>query len=299
MSNANASSLLFGKACVVQVADLKIPAGNGTGLDVTFSVKRGVKVTHGVTKPQANTCDLSIFGLNPAHRKELEASTIPGKGTTVVPVVISAGYQGRSSVVFSGELRAAHSIPDGEGNIVTELTTGDGDDFLTQARLTIALGPGSSAGAGIDAIVAGLGVVGKGNLQSAKARLAQNALAAQLFSKGVVLKGSAAELMTDFCRSVGLDWSIQNGSLQLTAVGQPMGGQAILIDGAHGMIGTPTVDTKGILSVETEMIPDMFPGVALSMQAANVKGGFRVLSVETSGSTFGDEWGHKLEAARY
>jgi hypothetical protein len=298
MTAAASSSLLFGKACTVQVADFKITTGQGQGLDVAFKVHRGVKVTAASTKPQPNTCELSIFGLNPSHRKELEASTVPGAGRRVVPVTISAGYQGRQSVIFSGELRAAHSKPNGEGDIVTELETGDGDDALTQTRLTIALGHGSTATQGIRALLAGLGV-GKGNIDSGIARLSQQALAAQLFSKGVVLKGAAADLMTDFCRSVGLDWSIQNGNLQLTAQGQPLGGTAILIDSDHGMINAPTVDTKGILSVETEMIPDVFPGVALSMNAATIKGGFRVIGVETSGETDGDDWGHKIEAARY
>jgi hypothetical protein len=295
---SNATSLLFGKSCTIQVAGLLIPAGQGTGLDVVFTVRRGVKVTQQALKPQPNTCDLQIFNLNPDHRKQLEASTVPGKGTKVVPVIISAGYKARVSTIFSGELRAAHSVPDGAGTFTTELNTGDGDDALTQTRLTVALAAGSSAQQGLDKIVAALGV-GKGNAAGAIARSAQQALAAQLFSRGVVLKGSAAELMTDFCRSVGLDWSIQNGALQLTSLGQPMKGSAILIDGTHGMIGSPTVDTKGILSVETEMIPDMFPGALLSMQSTYVKGGYRVLSVETHGDTAGDEWGHKVEAARY
>ncbi len=298
MTATSSSSLLFGKACTIQVGSILIVAGQGTGLDVDFTVHRGVKVTAGSVKPQPNTCDLKICNLSPSHRKELEASTVPGKGTKKVPVQISAGYKARSSVIFSGELRAAHSVPTGDGTIVTELTTGDGDDALTQARLSIALGPGTTATQGVKAILAGLGV-GEGNLSSAIKRLQQQALAAQLFSRGVVLKGSAAELMTDFCRSVGLDWSIQNGSLQLTALGQPVQGQAILIDADHGLIGSPTVDTKGILSLETEMIPDVFPGVALSMNATNVKGGYRVISVETHGDTDGEDWGHKIEAARY
>jgi hypothetical protein len=279
-------TLLWGKAATIQVGTLLIPTGGITGLDVWFKVHRGVKVTAGSTKPQPNTCDLKLYNLSPDHRKQLEASTVPGAGTKVVPVVISAGYLGRQSVIFSGELRAAHSVPDGEGTIVTELNTGDGDKALAQQRLTLSLARGSSATTALSALVKALGV-GEGNL------------ATQLFSYGGVLKGSASELMTSFCRSVGMDWSIQNGNLQLTALGQPMGGKAILIDADHGLLGSPTVDTKGILSLQTLMIPDLLPGVALSMNSTNIQGGYRVIGVETTGSTFGDEWGHEVEAARY
>lgn len=291
-------SLLFGRRATVQVGDLLIDAGGGTGLDVDFTARRGVKVSKGATKPQPNTCDLSIFNLNADHRKQIEQPTTPGAAKAKVPVVVSAGYRGRQTVIFSGELRAGHSLRNGS-TWVTELTTGDGDDALTQTRLSIALSKGSTAEHGIRQILGALGV-GEGNLSAGVTRLKEQALAAQLFSRGVVLKGAAAELMTHFCRSVGLEWSIQGGALQLTAIGQPLGGQAIVVDAEHGMLGAPTVDTKGILSVKTEMLPDIAPGVAIAVNALEFTGGFRVLSVETHGDTrAGGEWGHAIEAARY
>jgi hypothetical protein len=120
-----------------------------------------------------------------------------------------------------------------------------------------------------------------------------------MFQKGVVLKGQASELMTSFCRSVGLEWSIQNGALQITDLNQPVAGQAVLLDSSHGLIGSPTVDTNGLLSCKTEMIPNLFPGTKLSLNATHVTGGFRVLNVETVGDTSGNEWGHNIEAQRY
>jgi hypothetical protein len=297
-NTAGASALLFGRACTAQVGSLILTGGaQGFGLRVAFDVKRGVKVTQGVTKPQPNTCDVKIWNLSTSHQKELEQSTVPGSGKKVVPVIISAGYKSRSTQVFAGELRAAHTITDGADD-VTELTTGDGDQALTQTRLTIALGPGATARQGIESIVKGLGV-GEGNLSKAITLLQSQPLAAQLFAKGVVLKGAAADIMTDFCRSAGLDWSIQNGALQITELGQPVAGLAVLLDSDHGLIGSPTVDTTGLLSCVTEMIPDMFPGTKLSINAKHVQGGFRVLAVRTRGDTFGAEWRHEIEAVRY
>jgi hypothetical protein len=298
VSNATLSpTTLFGRRCTVQVGSLLIQAGTGTGLDLSFTVKRGVKVTAGQTKPQPNTCELTLVNLSPTHRKQLETSTTTSGSKTVVPVVISAGYQGRQTQIFSGELRAATTQTDGP-KVTTTLTTGDGDQALAQKRLTIHLGPGANAKQGIQTILTGLGI-GQGNLNQAIDLLQSQPLAAQLFSLGVTLKGQAAELMTDFCRSSGLDWSIQNGALQLTQLGQPVAGQAILIDSDHGLIGSPSVDTTGLLSLKTEMIPNMFPGTKLSMNALQVTGGFRVLNVETKGDTFGNDWGHAIEAQRY
>ena len=91
----------------------------------------------------------------------------------------------------------------------------------------------------------------------------------------------------------------RSAKLQITALGQPVAGTAVLLDSDHGLIGSPTVDTTGILACKTEMIPDVFPGTKLSLNAKNVTGGFRVLSVATKGDTFGNEWGHEIEATRY
>lgn len=288
---------LFDRRCTLQVGTLLIEAGQGTGLDVAFTVKRGTKASAGASKPQPNTCDLQIWNLSPTHRKELEASTVPTPGTKVVPVVLSAGYAGRSTVIYSGELRAASTKRSG-AEVVTELSTGDGDHALTQTRLVLGLGPGAAAADALKAILAALGV-GEGNLKKGLALLKAQPLASQLFAKGAVLKGAAADLMTDFCRSADLDWSVQNGLLQLTARGQPLDGDAILIDEDHGMLGSPSVDTKGILAVDTLMLPDVFPGTRLAMNAADVKGGYRVISVETKGDTAGSDWGHAIEGKRY
>jgi len=290
-------NVLFGRRLNLLVGSLSIPAGQGTGLDVEFTVKRGVKITQQSMAPQPNTCDLTIFNLSPNHRQQIEASSTSNAKSPPVPVAIAAGYQGISHTIFAGELRTAHTVTVGPRKATT-LTTGDGDKALTQARLTLALGKGSSAKQALQQIVASLGV-GAGNLQRAITLLEQQPLAACLFARGITFKGAAADIMSDFCRSVGLAWSIQNGALQFTSLGEPLAGQAILIDSQHGMTSSPTVDTKGVLTVNTEMIPGIVPGIAISVQAANIQGGFRVLRVTTKGATDGNDWGHEIEAQRY
>lgn len=303
---APASNELRQRAATVQVGTLLIQCGNGTGLDVAFTIRQGQAQSRGGMKPRANTCDLKIYNLNQDHQKQLEQTKTPAttpmsanpqSGAKIVPCVISAGYVGRQSVVFSGELRAAHTVTDGP-TAITELSTGDGDQALGQRRLSISLPPGGSAAAGLRAILKALGV-GQGNLGKALTLLQSKPLAGQLFSRGVVLKGSAAEIMTDFCRSAGLEWRIQNGQFQVQDLGKPLDGQAILVDSAHGMIGSPTVDTRGVLSFVMLMVPDLKPGVKVSVNAKHVKGGFRVIGVEWSGGTKEDEWYAKVEALKY
>jgi hypothetical protein len=66
------------------------------------------------------------------------------------------------------------------------------------------------------------------------------------------------------------------------------------------MIGNATVDTKGILSLKTLMIPNLVPGSKLSVKAINVTGFYRILSIETTGNTSmsSGDWGHSIDAQR-
>jgi hypothetical protein len=296
------SAALVQRACTVQVANLLLECGQGKGLDVSFRAQRGLHVTQGSAKPQPSTCDLRIFGLNPTHRKQLAKSTVPlpGAAGKPIPCIITAGYQGGQAILFSGEMRAANFVSEGPDKAICELSTGDGDQALTQARLNLNIAPGSSAAQVFNQILSALGVQ-SGNLPKALSQLSANPAAAQLFTKGAYLKGSAAEVLSDLCRSTGLQWSVQSGALQILPLGQPLDGLAIAVDEEHGMIGTPTVDTKGIVTVHTQMIPGIVPGCKIAITSENVSGGFRVIGLETVGDTSpgAAEWGHHIEGQRY
>ncbi len=305
---------LVQKACTVTVGfpgsdrGLLIQCGNGSGLDVSFRIQRGLHVTQGSLKPQPNTCDLTIYGLNPDHRKSLAKATAyspPTPGATpktppVIPCVITAGYQQRQTVLFSGELRAAQDTGEAP-NVVTELSTGDGDKAITQSRINLSIPPGASMATVFQQIVKAFGGVQSGNLQTAIAQIEASPGAAQLFSKGVLLKGSAAEILSDICRSTGFQWSVQNGALSIIPLGQPLAGLATAIDDSHGMLGIPTVDTKGVVTVKTEMLPGLMPGSKISLTSRNATGGFRITGMSTEGDTSigSPSWGHTLTLSRY
>lgn len=285
---------LYPRSCAVQVGGTIIPADPATGLHVHFRIKRGVHVSKTSIKPRANTCELKLWGLRGTTRNTVSQAAAAAKGAGV-PVIIMAGYQGHTSKVFDGQLRPSNTFHDGAEVILT-MTAGDGDTALQQ-RMNVSLGQGTTARAAMQKIVAALGI-GPGNLNKALTLIDQSAIAGQLFARGAYLRGSAADIMTDVCRALGLQWSIQDGALSLTQANQALAGQAILIDQDHGMQGSPSVDTRGLLNVKLAMIPGIVPGVQLSVQSLEVQGFFNVLSVETVGDNFGNEWLHHVEAQR-
>ena len=136
---------------------------------------------------------------------------------------------------------------------------------------------------------------GTGNLSSAAI---QEVLKGQTFySLGALIKGNSWKIITDTCKAVGLECTIANGQAQFLSTGQPLAGAAYELSPTTGLIGEPTVDTKGIMSCTVLMIPHIKPGSTVVVSSRFVNGTYRVISMETTGQTFGQDsvWEHKLE----
>lgn len=259
-----------------------------TDSDVDFTIKKTLK-------PEPNTCEVKLFNLTTAHQKAMEQN--PAILTLQkVPVKIEAGLGNQLNTLFLGELRAGFTVTDGAESI-TQLSTGSGEKELASSRLNVPIGPGTSVQQALQEIVSTMGL-GNGNIAQAATQL-QSTGQTTFSTKGQVLKGNAAQWLTDFCKGAGLEWSIQDQQVQILTLGQPLQGQAILIDAAHGMEGSPSVDSKGILTAKTLMIPGIKPGVLVVVNAVHVQGNYRVQTVETRGDTKGNEWGHTFTGKKF
>lgn len=286
------SNLLYSRSSTVTVGTIQIVnIGQNIGLDVWFDVKRTLKPN------EPNTCDLRIYNLADSSLKAIASATQtstnpalpPSASNGVVPVKIVAGYESGTSTIFLGEMRSAQTVRDGD-DFVTELTSGDGDFAQIYARLNVQAPRGTSAYTVVQQCLTAM-KSGNGNLSA----VAQTLRGATMYQQGAVLKGNAHDLLVDICRSVGLEVKIQNGQAQFLSLGQPLAGQAYNLTPNTGLIGEPSVDTKGVMSCMTLMLPELIPGKAVVVNSRFVSGTYRVVSMDTSGSTFDNEWGHRLE----
>jgi hypothetical protein len=268
--------------------------GQQIGLDIWFSVRRSLR------PKEPNTCDLKLYNLSDASRKAIEAASQPSPGpaqpggtNTIVPVKVVAGYVGGTSTIFLGELRSAQTTTDGASS-TTELQTGDSDNAAIMSRITQSFGAGANAYVVAQALLSAM-KVGQGNIQT----VADILRSAAVYNKGTILKGNALAAMVDLATSCGLEFSLQQGVPQFLSLGQPTGGQAYLLNSNSGLIGSPALDTKGTLSCQTLMLPGLRPGCPIQMQSEYVTGLYRVISIETTGDTSGNDWNHNIEARRY
>lgn len=251
-------------------------------LDVRFTVRKTLK-------PEPNKAEISVWNLNETHRAALEQKKTP-------PVLIEAGYKGGTSVLFLGDLRSTVSQIDGP-DIVTTLSSGDGEKAIRTARVSVSVKKGTTTDQVIKACAKALGV-GEGNLNAAVSAL-KNAGLGTLFSEGTVIHGSAARELSGLCKAAGLTWSVQNGKLQILPIAQALDGEAVVIGPSTGMVGSPTVDNKGILKVRSLLIPDLFPGRKIVLEASRLKGRYRAETTTFVGDSAGPDWFVDIEGKRY
>lgn len=264
---------LFERDWSIRVGSLEL-----TRIDVTFSVTRTLK-------PEPNTAELGIYNLNPDHRSQVESQVS-------VPVIIEAGYVGAGrSVIFHGDMRNAATEREGADRI-TRLESGDGERRRQRARISRSFRGGTSVETVLRELASALGV-GIGNAVEAF-RSATFSTGAAVFRERCVLSGGVAAELEQLCRSCGLEYSIQNGALQVLPRGRPLQGTAIVLNSDSGLIGSPKKERddrqRPLLTAVCMMIPDVNPGRLVQIQSEDVSGQFRIESTVHKGDTAGSDW---------
>jgi len=295
-----ATSPLFGRVAKVTISTLEL-----NGFDCRFKIEKSLK-------PIPNTCKLSVYNLNEDHRAQLEElrpgaaltktkTSKSGKtktttlATTGIPVKIEAGYGKDLSLLWLGDLRTINSVLEGP-NWLTELESGDAEKSYTNGRIHVCYGPKTPIATALRAMVRALGV-GEGNMASVLAQLQMGGSA--IYPHGAVISGSVAQQLTDFARSADLEWSIQDGSIQFLDRGKALAATAVQLSEDTGMMGSPTVDADGFMTVKMLMIPDVRPGTLIVMNAERVKGNYRVEKATWSADTTGGDWDITAVCSRY
>src|SRR5690606_17359770 len=135
-----------------------------------FTVERSLK-------PQPNAAEVRVWNLSPTNRQTLEQ--LDG-----VPVKLEAGYGDTLSTLYLGELRRARTHREGV-DLVTVISSGDGEDKLRKARVNVSLAKNSTTQDVLRKLVQALGVA-PGNSAQAIQRLRLAGIG-DLFSGGTVL----------------------------------------------------------------------------------------------------------------
>mgnify|MGYP001558445384 CR=1 FL=1 len=264
---------LFRRYYVLVVGDLEI-----TGLDVGFSIERTLR-------REPNRASLRVWNLSEDHRSAIERMER-------VRTRLEAGYVSASGVIFDGHLVEGASRKDG-ASWVTELRSGDGHHATRSARISYSYRPGASVTAALEQCARMLGV-GTGNALDAFGRA--GTAAGSVLRQGTSLSGRVDDVLDHLCAAAGLEWSIQGGVLQVLDRGRSLRREAIRLTPGTGLVGSPHVDSRGVLHAEALMVPELEPGRLVSVESAHVQGSWRITKVGYVGESAGKQWGASLEA---
>lgn len=249
-----------------------------TGLRVAFAIEKTLGKT-------PNTCTISISNLAATTRATLQKLPLN--------VTLAAGYDGDNRQVFVGDVLYTSTQRDG-GTTTTKIQVGDGARAYSSARLVKSYKGVVDPKAVIADLASSMGL----SLPTSSAQV-QSLFGS--FSSGLAISGPSAASVDRIVKAQGLDWSIQDGQMQILSPNGSRPGTAILVSQQTGMIGSPEYGTPPAdgkppeLTVKSLLIPEATPGALVQIQSIGVNGFFRIQKVKHDGDNYGEEWTTTME----
>ncbi len=247
-----------------------------------------LKMRFDITKTnnrEPNKAELKIWNLSPGSRSKLQAKDLE--------VVIQAGYVTGRAQIFKGDLETARTEKTSV-DWITTLELGDGTKQMRKSRINKSFRGGQSAGQMLKVAAEALGL-DTGNLKEKVASDGARSVLKQFV--GLVLSGKATDVLDDVASAMGLTYSVQDKSLQFLSRGEAVKGPAIKLNPATGLVGSPDVGEKGVVTASSLLNGRIRPGSKIDLTSLVVTGSFVCQKVQHVGDTWGAEWGSNIEMA--
>lgn len=268
---------LYKRAVLINVDGLSV-----ADLRVTFRV-------HKTLGKEPNTCAATVTNLSERSR-----ALIRKKGATVA---LYAGYGNELSLLFSGDARLINHVHD-RPNWTTKIECGDGETLLLNARVSESFSA-DTKWKDIAKAIARKFVKDPGDLDTALKD------ASTTFLNGHTVHGRAAAEFDKLMKGRDLQWSVQDGRLQVLGPSDVNADSVIVLSADSGLVGSPEFGSSkekngpDVLKCKALLIPGIRPGGRLRIDSRQVKGTFRVSEVTHSGDTHGADWYTEIEATAH
>jgi hypothetical protein len=256
-------------------------------LRVAFKIERDSKAS------TPNKAEVQIYNLSDDSKKRLQR-----KGA---PVLLEAGYVDTIGQIFVGKIVAVSHVTTTAGDIITKVIATDGGQELATARVNESLAPGTTIQQVAAVIIQALGLkAGNALTELGKGDLRKGLID---FANGKTLHGYAATELKKLLHSAGLEFSVQDGALQVTRPGEAVT-EAVLLDSSSGLIGSPEYGETGgekdkhiVLKAKSLLEPRLVPGrpVVISSETTGNLGTFRIEKVTHTGDNMGQAWYSDIE----
>lgn len=252
------------------------------GFRVVFSIEQ-------TDRPEPNSSEISIYNLSEDFRGRIQDRDLP--------VVLEAGYGNDISQVFSGQMRRDGISTRRDGpNWITTFKSLDGGDAFRNSRIQESFAAGTKLRPVLEKLARSMGV-GIGN---SIAKISEGDAIGTLteFTEGTVLSGKTSSEFDRLLRSIGYDFSIQDGKLQVARLGQSTEKTAVLLSPGTGLVGSPEPGAKGLTKIKSLLQPVIRPRRLVRLETNQLSGFYICRKVKHTGDTDGPAWYSEIEATQ-
>jgi len=275
MAAGDQMGILFGRRVVLQMGAIEVD-----GLRISFKVEKD-------NKPEPNKAEISVWNLSRETRANIVASES-------VPIAIQVGYGEDIEQIFIGDImRDGITTTRDGGDWVTTFKAGDGADAYRSARIQESFAKGAKIEKVLKKLSESLGV-GMGN---ALDKIKQGDIKGGLteFFGGTVLSGQSSVELTRMLDSLDMEWSIQDGQLQIVEKGLWNDEAVVVLTPETGLIGSPEPgnrkkDKPAITKFRSLLQPGIKPLRRVQVKSESVDGIFVVSKVLHTGDIAGQDW---------
>lgn len=267
----------FGRKIELLIAD-----AGGHALDLS-----GFRVAFKVTKTaaeQPNQAQITIYNLSDETNRRIISGTL-------TRIVLSAGYEENSAIIFDGNIISTTHVRDG-ADFVTTIDAGDGDQAYNFATVSQTLAAGATK---LDVAQAAAASMAEKNAHMAADTSAIDS--ETRYPRGRVLFCSSRDAAREAAKASDCQWSIQDGQIVYCKTTKALPDRtAFVLNTGSGMIGSPVIDKDGVQAVCC-LNPRLRIYDPLQIESRYVKGTYKILSVEHTGDTHTNTWDTTVKAS--
>lgn len=286
-----------------RVYRLQVGRAGSQGFEITAPFRIQFEIAKDAGE-QPNAHKIRIYNLAPATRNRIEQPDLR--------CLLYAGYAEEDGAILiaAGSITAAHTRFDGS-DVVTELEVHDGYVEIRDTAVSLGYGPGVSATAIIRELARQMGL---------PLIMAQD-VPDRTWQNGFSFYGPARQALHKVVQGTGLEWSIQNQTLQVVPKRGTTRRQAVVLAADSGLLGYPQrsraassekdkasngqAGTRSNLvsaaqqrdgwHVQSLLLPQINPGDLVKLESRSANGFYRADSVRHAGDTDDDQWQTELQ----
>ena len=229
----------------------------------------------------SNTAKVSVWNLNKAHLATLEEENCH--------LLLNAGYGNTLPLILSGTVSHSTTKPDG-ADLLTEIEVVDGLAEIRDTWVSISYAGKINTKKIIDDIAAQMGVT---------VSYSYNAEFADI-PNGFSFVGQAKFAISKACAVSNLEWSMQNGVLQIKKPGDVMSKEVYVLSPETGLIKIPervqisNSDQNGRSQIGYDLVYLMNGAIGIGdyvkVESKHLNGFYRVYSLEIDGDNMEGDW---------